>query len=120
MYRDWKPGDIYIGKGFTLEIVPGLGLLAKGQVQLKLNLHPIDDRVFQLMLETGLKDVSVCIGGNLYFDPLPQGGLPIWKFAQPGNITADIKTGMMLVSNQKGRYFFGVRNERIKILMISI
>ena len=72
MYRDWKPGDIYKGKGFTLKIVPGLGLLAKGKVQLKLNLQRVDDRVFQLMLKTGLKDVSLCMGGILYFDPLAQ------------------------------------------------
>jgi len=76
MYRDWKPGDIYKGKGFTLEIVSGLGLLTRGKVQLKLNLQQVDDRVYQLMLETGLKDVNLCMGGILYFDPLAQEACP--------------------------------------------
>lgn len=114
MYRDWKPGDMYHGKGFTLTIMPGLGLLANGKVQLMLNLQQVDNRVFQLMLETGLKNASLCIGGNLYFDPLAQGGMPVWKFAQPGSITADIKSNM-LISRQKGRYFLSFETKGLRL-----
>ena len=108
-YRGWKLGDVYQGDGFTLEIVP-YGLLAKGKVRLKLNLQEVEERVFKLMLEEGFPDVSVIMNGVRYFDPLAHQGKPIWAFAHPGDITADIKDGW-LVSREDGRYFLAWEKE---------
>ena len=97
IYRKWLPGEIYEGNGFTLEIVPGLGLLATGKVRLDLNLQEVAVRVSRVMQDAGLP--VVCINGRYFYT-----GKPIWTYAEAGEVTADIKDGW-LVSRRDDRYF---------------
>ena len=59
--------------------------------------------MYKLIMEDGFPDVSVRINGVRYFYPHAHMGKPIWAYAQPGEITADIKDGW-IVGRQRGIY----------------